>query len=187
MLIQIRWKSVLLREIIDTLLEQDDLLGITASTGISAFNIGGSTLRSWEGIGLGDQDTDRYIGKFFGNKQFKEIRHRWQTVKTLIMDEVSMIDGSLFDKLLGESGIMLSLLGEYSSSFQAISVSCLLFLVIIKTDHRYPLCSHDAVSWDACIGTPFILTRVFRQKDQDILTIYYFLSYPLVQFTNLSI
>lgn len=78
---------MLLREIIDTLNERRDTLGITASTGIAAVNIGGSTLHSWAGIGLGDQPAKRYVGKFFGNEQSMRILDRWKNVDTLIIDE----------------------------------------------------------------------------------------------------
>ncbi|KAF8058242.1 DNA repair and recombination protein pif1 [Lyophyllum atratum] len=79
-------KSVLLREIIETLQERGGL-GITASTGIAAVNIGGSTLHSWAGIGLGDEPSKRYAGKFLGQQKFRQVRDRWQNAKTLIIDE----------------------------------------------------------------------------------------------------
>ena len=62
-------------------------LGITASTGIASVNIGGATLHSWAGIGLGQEPVKNYVGKFFGQKKFKNVLDRWQQVKTLIVDE----------------------------------------------------------------------------------------------------
>ncbi|KAH0590267.1 hypothetical protein H2248_012563 [Termitomyces sp. 'cryptogamus'] len=166
-------KSVLLREIIDTLKERGDTLGITASTGIAAVNIGGSTLHSWAGIGLGDQPAKRYIGKFFGNEQSRKILDRWKNVDTLIIDEVSMIDGSLFDKLEHIArevryndhpfgGIQLVLSGDF----------CQLPPVSGRDKQGRqisPVFAFDANTWDACVGSPVILTRVFRQKDQHFI------------------
>ena len=80
-------KSVLLREIIRFVQDSGKNIGITASTGIAAVNIGGSTLHSWAGIGLGEQDPTRYIGKFLGSQQFHNIRTRWRQVDTLLIDE----------------------------------------------------------------------------------------------------
>jgi len=96
-------------------------LAITASTGIASVNIGGTTVHSWAGIGLGQEDAKRLGGKFLGQPKFEKVRERWQSVETLILDEglchtfisnivsmrtlivhctVSMIDGKLFDKLV---------------------------------------------------------------------------------------
>jgi ATP-dependent DNA helicase PIF1 len=78
-------KSVLLREIIRAL--DPSTLGITASTGIAAINIGGTTLHSWAGIGLGQEDERRLVGKFFGQPKFEPVLERWQQAKALIIDE----------------------------------------------------------------------------------------------------
>lgn len=62
-------------------------LAITASTGIASVNIGGTTVHSWAGIGLGQEDAKRLGGKFLGQPKFEKVRVRWQSVKTLIIDE----------------------------------------------------------------------------------------------------
>ena len=67
---------------------------ITASTGIAATHIHGMTLHSWSGIGirrhLSDGDiTDIARGKF--------IARRIKKCRTLIIDEISMIDGDTLD------------------------------------------------------------------------------------------
>jgi ATP-dependent DNA helicase PIF1 len=111
-------KSVLLREIISELRDRDtNALGITASTGIAAINIGGCTLHSWAGIGIGNETAKQISGKILGQPN-KSVLERWRRVKTLIIDEstfvfsvpvsaqsnaVSMVDGQLFDKLVQSS------------------------------------------------------------------------------------
>lgn len=60
-------KSVLLREIIKYCGGKPSMrLGVTASTGIASVNIGGCTLHSWAGIGLGKEDKDGLVGKILG-------------------------------------------------------------------------------------------------------------------------
>lgn len=111
-------KSVLLREIINELGgHQCPTLGITASTGIAAINIGGCTLHSWAGIGIGNEPAKKVAGMFRGQPKYRSVLDRWKTVKTLVIDEsafyflffryaqpnamqVSMVDGALFDKLV---------------------------------------------------------------------------------------
>lgn len=68
-------KSVLLREIIKYRGGRPSKwLGVTASTGIASVNIGGCTLHSWAGIGLGKDDKDGLVGKILGlnAKAYKE-------------------------------------------------------------------------------------------------------------------
>lgn len=80
-------KSVLLREIIRAVKEMENKIGITASTGIAAVNIGGTTLHSWAGIGLGDQKVASYSGKFLHQPRYREVLDRWRNTDTLVIDE----------------------------------------------------------------------------------------------------
>ena len=93
-------KSVLLREIIASLrkkhFKEPDRVAITASTGLAACNIGGVTLHSFAGIGIGNNSIPELVKKIKRNPKAK---HRWMRTKVLIIDEVSMVDGDLFDKL----------------------------------------------------------------------------------------
>ncbi|KAI9445011.1 hypothetical protein H4582DRAFT_873729 [Lactarius indigo] len=58
--------------------------------------LGGTTLHSWAGIGLGEGIAEHLSGKILGTDYLRE---RWQGVESLIIDEISMINGVLFDKL----------------------------------------------------------------------------------------
>ncbi|KAJ8106395.1 hypothetical protein ONZ43_g7079 [Nemania bipapillata] len=93
-------KSVLMRAIISELKKKwardPERLSVTASTGLAACNIGGQTLHSFAGIGLGKEDVPTLVKKIRRNAKAK---NRWLRTKTLIIDEVSMVDGELFDKL----------------------------------------------------------------------------------------
>lgn len=81
-------KSVLLREIIKTLGGgASSTLAITASTGIASVNIGGTTVHSWAGIGLGQEPAKTFAGKFLKQSVFAPIVARWRSVETLIIDE----------------------------------------------------------------------------------------------------
>lgn len=68
----------------------------TASTGVAAFNIGGQTLHSWMGIGLGEEDVNTLINKVRKSKKAVE---RIKAAKVLLIDEISMIKGELLDKV----------------------------------------------------------------------------------------
>ena len=60
-------------------------MGVTASTGMAAVNIGGVTLHSWAGIGLGNgSQKDLANGIKYGKKH---VCKRWRNARTLIIDE----------------------------------------------------------------------------------------------------
>lgn len=81
-------KSVLLREIIRALKQKFttalDAVAITASTGIAACNIGGVTLHSFGGIGIGVETAEQLANKIRKNKK---ATGRWLRTKVLIIDE----------------------------------------------------------------------------------------------------
>lgn len=81
-------KSVLLREIIKLLKKKYEKLGdavaVTASTGIAACNIGGVTLHSFAGIGLGNESIDVLVKKIRRNRK---AMGRWARTQVLIIDE----------------------------------------------------------------------------------------------------
>lgn len=98
-------KSVLLREIIKTLRKKyvsaPDAVAITASTGLLSFwyihilinqclsgiaacNIGGITIHSFGGIGLGIDSAESLVRKIQKNKKAVS---RWLRTKVLIIDE----------------------------------------------------------------------------------------------------
>lgn len=89
---------MLLREIIKYCRDRDigstNTVAVTASTGIASVNIGGVTIHSWAGIGLGKDDAKKIFFKHMGNdkRQRKEqnsskVVARWRAVRTLILDE----------------------------------------------------------------------------------------------------
>lgn len=91
-------KSFLLRYCIQELERQHTSghVAVTASTGIAAANVGGQTLHSFAGIGLGWGNANTLKKRI---EKRGETVLRWQRAKVLVIDEISMISGSLFEKL----------------------------------------------------------------------------------------
>ena len=88
-------KSFLLREMIKVFKERSETsLAITASAGLAAYNIGGVTLHSLAGMGLGIGSSDDNIAKVLANPV---TLRRWNTTQILIIDEISMLNASFFD------------------------------------------------------------------------------------------
>ncbi|WVN90430.1 uncharacterized protein L203_105666 [Cryptococcus depauperatus CBS 7841] len=137
-------------------------LAVTASTGMAGVNIGGSTVHSWAGIGLGK---GKEVDLAKSVKTSKHASERWRSTSALVIDEISMIDGDLLDKLdyigrqLRENdypfgGIQLIISGDF---FQLPPVDKI----------GTPKFAFEAKVWSKLFssGNMASLTRVFRQRD----------------------
>lgn len=153
-------KSFLLRYLISILPKSTTY--VTASTGIAAVAIEGCTIHRFAGIQLGDDPVQHYIEMIQEQvpTNYLTAHYRWLKCKVLIIDEISMINGYLFDKLntiaqairknsLPFGGIQLVLSGD------------LLQLPPVRSD-KYIF---DADCWSTCITHCCMLTQVFRQSD----------------------
>ncbi|GAV52609.1 hypothetical protein ZYGR_0AG06000 [Zygosaccharomyces rouxii] len=156
-------KSVLLREMIKVLKSTygSDGVAITASTGLAACNIGGITVHSFAGVGLGNGEADKLCKKVRRSK--KHVR-RWQEVSALVIDEISMLDGELLDKLnyiakkirrndqpFGD--IQLIFCGDF---FQLPPVN--------KNDDKQTKFAFESNIWREGIDVTIMLEKVFRQQ-----------------------
>lgn len=162
-------KSVLLREIIKTLrrknVKSPDAVAITASTGIAACNIGGVTIHSFAGIGLGIESAEDLASKIRKNKKAFV---RWQRTKVLIIDEVSMVDGDLFDKL-SKIGSMLRKKIEPFGGIQVIVTGDFFQLPPVGKNGAQVKFAFEADLWRETIQHTYNLSKVFRQKDEEFV------------------
>ena len=71
-------------------------IAMTSTTGASAVLLGGTTLHSYLGIGLGKGTVASIVRRVRDNPR---LHNRWNDVETLVIDEVSMMTPALFDKL----------------------------------------------------------------------------------------
>ena len=152
-------KSYLLREIVAALeLKHPGGVAVTASTGIAATHVGGRTLHSWAGIGLGRGGEAKLVDKVLNSYAAAQ---RWRGAKVLVVDEVSMVDGELFSALaaVGRAvrgggpwgGLQLVLCGDF---LQLPPVS-------VTRGGRF---AFDVPAWrDAGVRT-CVLTEVMRQR-----------------------
>ncbi|GMG21161.1 unnamed protein product [Ambrosiozyma monospora] len=158
-------KSMLLRSLIKTLKQTHEKGGVavTASTGLAACNIGGMTLHSFAGIGLGKGTPDELVRRIRRNQTQKE---RWTEVEVLIIDEISMIDGELLEKL----NVIAQKLRRNSKPFGGIQ------LILCGDFYQLPPVSKDKQAlfafesdiWKKCIDYTIVLEKVFRQKGDKI-------------------
>ena len=133
------------------------IIAMTSTTGTSAILLNGTTLHSYLGIGTGSDNAQKIVDKILG---WKWLRERWCNLQCLIIDEISMLDPDLFDKLehiariirknsIAFGGIQLILSGDF------------LQLPCVGTDK---FC-FQAQSWNLCIDNTIYLTDIIRQGD----------------------
>lgn len=164
-------KSVLMRQIIEDLkkkyVREPDRVAVTASTGLAACNIGGVTLHSFAGFGLGKEEVPELVRKIKKNQKAK---HRWLRTKVLIVDEISMVDGDMFDKL---EAIARSIRnnGRPFGGIQLVVTGDFFQLPPVPDSGKVAKFAFDAATWKTCVEHTIALHHVFRQKDPGELII----------------
>ncbi|CAG8789824.1 11437_t:CDS:10, partial [Gigaspora margarita] len=137
-------KSFLLRHLI-TLLQKkygSNKVGVTSLTGTGASIIGGTTLASYFGLKNDSHLDEDILFKRIISPNFEHAYRNWRRTKVLIIDEISMLDGELFDKL------------------ESLSDFCQ--LPPINAGAKY---CFEAQSWSRCVPHIINLTQIYRQKD----------------------
>ena len=89
-------KSYTIKYIIELLKADNKNIGLTATTGTAAFIIGGQTIHSFMGLGICDGSIADIFIKI---KKQSNIYKRLAELDVLIIDEVSMLDSVLFEKI----------------------------------------------------------------------------------------
>ncbi|XP_033096594.1 ATP-dependent DNA helicase PIF1-like [Anneissia japonica] len=151
-------KSFLLKHIIGALPPNSTF--VTASTGVAACHIGGTTLHQFAGIGSGMLSLQQSIE--LASRPAR--RNIWRRCQHLIVDEISMVDGDLFTKLEAVAravrhndqpfgGIQVILSGDF---FQLPPVA--------QRGEKKKFC-FQSPAWNRSVGTTFVLTEVRRQSD----------------------
>jgi ATP-dependent DNA helicase PIF1 len=132
-------------------------IALTSTTGISAFNIGGITLHSFLGIGLGTGTFESLYTKL--SKSFF-YRSRWVHTQILIIDEISMLDPDLFDKI--EKLARKIRRNEFPfGGMQIIATGDFCQLPCVGSDK---FC-FDSLEWKNVIKKVFYLQKIIRQTD----------------------
>jgi len=91
-------KSFTIKYIIELLKANNKNVGLTATTGTAAFIIGGQTIHSYMGMGIGEESIADIFIKI---KKKASIYRTLVELDVLIIDEVSMLDAALLEKISG--------------------------------------------------------------------------------------
>ncbi|GJE87803.1 ATP-dependent DNA helicase PIF1 [Phanerochaete sordida] len=177
-----------LGEIIRELREERNMkssaVAVTASTGLAALSLGGSTIHSWAGIGDGKKDVEELLVDLVGPERYHRLMsgpdgssdsdsservsvgmQRWLDCRVLIIDEISMLDGALLDKLEH----IARFIRESSKPFgdiQLVLSGDFLQLPPIGNSGQAAVFAFKSQCWKRCVERTLMLHTVFRQKEK---------------------
>lgn len=89
-------KTFVLNEFVGRAMRAGKKVAVTASTGIAATHLGGTTIHTWSGLGIRDflsKDDEKWLE---GNDKLIK---RYNSTDVLVIDEVSMLHGARLDML----------------------------------------------------------------------------------------
>lgn len=155
-------KSFCINELIDFLDDVGHPYGKTATTGVAALNIGGTTVHSWAGIGLGDDDGTDLLDKVANNKK---ATNRIKGAKLLIIDEVSMAKADLIEKI----DIVCQFIRNSGAPFgglQVVFVGDFLQLPPVFNQMEEEKFAFDSEAWASANIKTVHLNEIVRQHDE---------------------
>ena len=161
-------KTHLLNEYVKFLKQKGVDVGITASTGIAATHMGGTTIHSWSGLGIRDELTEYDLEDLESKKYIYE---RFKNTTVLIIDEISMLHHFRLDLIeriarhlkrnqLPFGGMQVILCGDF---FQLPPVS--------RMGEKESHFSYKSETWKKLDLKICYLEEQYRQKDAKFLKI----------------
>ena len=159
-------KTYVLNDFIKRAKKSGKTIAVTATTGLAASHLGGSTIHAWSGIGIHDE-----LPKYFWRDLAKCRRETIQKTDVLIIDEISMLHDYRLDMVEEVTrtvrgndqpfgGIQVVLCGDF---FQLPPVN--------RQDSREGGFVVHSQAWERLDPTICYLSEQFRQDDDSFLEI----------------
>ncbi|XP_057578940.1 ATP-dependent DNA helicase PIF1 isoform X2 [Hippopotamus amphibius kiboko] len=157
-------KSYLLKRILGSLPPTGTVA--TASTGVAACHIGGTTLHAFAGIGSGQAPLAQCVAL----AQRPGVRQGWLNCQRLVIDEISMVEADLFDKLEAVARAVRQQNKPFGG-IQLIICGDFLQLPPVTKGSQPPQFCFQAKSWRRCVPVTLELTEVWRQTDKTFISL----------------
>lgn len=159
-------KTYTLNEFIRRAQALDKRIAITASTGIAASHLGGTTIHSWSGLGIADSIHDAELDRMSYKPQINE---RYNRCDILIIDEVSMLHGSRLDMVDRACRWIRNKEDQPFGGLQVILVGDMFQLPPVTRGSDVTDYAHHSNAWRVAELTPCYLTEQHRQGADDKL------------------
>jgi len=152
---------------------------MTASTGIAATHLGGSTIHSWSGIGIKDMlsksDLSSILGKSYVTK-------RMETAHVLVIDEISMLSPQTLNlvdtvcravrkNVLPFGGLQTIFVGDFFQLPPVVKEDLILFSQARLFSEPVGTFAFESSAWVNANPVVCYLTEQHRQDDTDYLTL----------------
>ncbi|MEI6756010.1 MAG: AAA family ATPase, partial [bacterium] len=158
-------KTYVLNDFINRSLRLGKRIAVTASTGIAASHIGGTTIHSWSGLGILDflsEEDKKRLGAS------EKLIKRYNGVDILVIDEVSMLHGARLD-MISTVAKMLRKSDKPFGGLQVILVGDLFQLPPVSRGVQKFDFIHHAEAWQELDLKICYITEQHRQTADDQL------------------
>ncbi len=157
-------KSYLLKQLYDEAVKRGINSVLTSTTGVSSFNIGGCTIHSFTGIILPTQmpkDPQEYISRIVTRIKFKRyLLKKWQNLKILFIDEVSMLGANYID-VINEVAKRVRGSSSPFGNIQVVASGDFLQLPPVNDSFCF-----ESPCWDELRFKNYVLTKAYRFTEQ---------------------
>lgn len=156
-------KTYVLNEFVGRAMRAGKKVAVTASTGIAATHLGGTTIHSWSGLGIKDfltSDDERWLA---GNDKLIK---RYNATDILVIDEVSMLHGSRLD-LINQTAKILRHSEEPFGGLQVILVGDLFQLPPVTRGQGTIDFVYASAAWAELDLKICYITEQHRQEGHD--------------------
>lgn len=138
-------------------------VAVTASTGIAASHIGGTTIHSWSGLGILDQLLPEDLKRLSGSERLIK---RYNATDVLVIDEVSMLHGQRLD-LVNQVAKLLRGSDAPFGGLQVVLVGDLFQLPPVSRGTRELDFAHLSRAWAELDPRICYITEQHRQSTND--------------------
>ncbi len=160
-------KSFVLAKFVRNAQKKGRKVAVTASTGVAATQIGGTTIHSWSGIGIRDKLDAKDLAVLSKRKQ---LVLRFQTTDVLVIDEISMLSGRFLDMV---DSLAKALRGDPQpfGGLQIILVGDMFQLPPVNRGSTKQDFAHNSTSWKELSPLVCYLSEQHRQSNDGLLEV----------------
>ncbi|HBC44838.1 TPA: AAA family ATPase [Candidatus Collierbacteria bacterium] len=137
-------------------------VAVTASTGIAATHLGGTTIHSWSGIGIKKELTDRDLAALCNNSR---LVNKVRKTKVLIIDEISMLEARTLFAVENATKVLCGNTKPLGG-LQVVFVGDFFQLPPIPQENEDVKFAFESPSWDSAKPVVCYLSEQYRQNDK---------------------
>lgn len=160
-------KTYVLNEFVRRAEKRGRRVAVTASTGIAATHIGGTTIHSWSGLGIREALSSFDRQWLAANDRLKK---RYNGTDVLVIDEVSMLHGKRLD-MVNEACKILRESEEPFGGLQVILVGDLFQLPPVNRGSELVDFAHTSTAWQELDPSICYLNEQHRQQGGGLLDV----------------